>query len=118
MDLLFTCTHAGDDAERATLPFIAANAALAVGQTAAVVCTVEGVRIGVAGGAGIAHEGMPALAELYDRFVETGGEVWLCSACTTTRGITEERLAPGARIVGAAYIVEQITLGARSVSLS
>lgn len=116
---LFTCTHGGEDAERATLPFIAASVAAASGYAAAVVCTAEGVWLGTRGYAQrVAHPGMPPLADLYAQLVEAGGEVWLCSACTRPRGIGEEQLAPGARIVGAAQIVEAVALGSRSVALT
>ena len=117
--LLFNCTHGREDPERATLPFIAANVAAASGQKAAVVCTVEAVRLGTPGGTdGVAAPSMPPLDELYREFVAAGGEVWLCSACTKPRGITEDALADGATIVGAAFIVEQIVNGARAISMA
>jgi predicted peroxiredoxin len=68
--------------------------------------------------AGIAYPGLPVLADLYREFVENGGEVWLCGACTKPRGIGEESVAQGARIVGAAKVVEEIVAGARSVSFA
>ncbi len=40
--LLFHCTHGREDPERAILPFIAANVALAAGQEAIVLLTIEG----------------------------------------------------------------------------
>ena len=117
--LLFMCPYGADDPERATVPFIAANVAAASGQQAAVVCTVEGVRLGTAAGAdGIAVESMRPLADLLREFVAAGGEVWLCSACTTKRGITEADVIDGARIVGAAHIVATIADGAQAVSLT
>jgi len=58
------------------------------------------------------------LAELYQEFVANGGQVWLCGACTKPRGIGEERVAQGARIVGAAKVVEEIVAGARSVAFA
>ena len=58
------------------------------------------------------------LADLYREFVANGGEVWLCGACTKPRGIGEERLAPGAKIVGAAKVVEEIVAGARTVAFA
>ncbi len=117
--LLITCTHGGDEPERATVPYIVASTAAASGQDAVVVCTAEGVWTGVAGRQEtIAEEGMPRLSDLYGQLVDAGGEVWLCSACTTLRGITEEDLAGGARIVGAAQLVEAVATGGRSVTLT
>jgi uncharacterized protein len=117
--LIFMCTHGAEDPERATLPFIAANVAATAGQQAVVLCTIEGVRLGVEGGTdGVAYEGIPALTDVYEEFVGQGGEVWLCGVCTKPRGITEEGLAKGAQIVGAAMVVEQVVAGAKTVSFA
>ena len=110
--LLFPCTHAHDDHERATMPFIAAATAAVSGHHAVVVCTIEGVRLGVHGGAdGIESDGLPAVRDLMDQLIASGGEIWLCSACTTKRGITGDDVIDGARIVGAATIVEALATG-------
>jgi predicted peroxiredoxin len=116
--LLFHCTHGQDDPERAIVPFIAANVAAAAGQEAAVLLTIEGAWLCKRGEAEqVEAAGFPRLAELLASFVEAGGEIWGCSACTTPRGITEADLVPGARIVGAAAIVEAVALGATPVAL-
>ena len=117
--LIFNCTHGKEDPERATLPFVAANIAATAGQDAVVLCTIEAVWLGTAGGTdGIAHPGLPVLSDLYQEFVENGGEVWLCGACTKPRGIGEESLAKGAAIVGAAKVVEEVAAGARTVAFA
>lgn len=116
--LLFNCTH-NTDAERATLPFVAANVAAIAGQTSVVLCTVDAVFLGTTGGTdGIAANGLPKLSDLYDEFVGNGGEVWLCSACTKPRNIGEDQLAHGAKIVGAAAVVEEIVSGAKTVAFA
>lgn len=116
--LLFPCTHAADDPERATVPFIAAATAIASGRRAIVVCTIEAVWLGTAGYADdVEEDGMPPLGDLVRQVAAGGGEIWLCSACTTKRGITgDTMLAPGATIVGAARIVEALTEG-RAITL-
>ncbi len=117
--LLFNCTHGKEDPERATLPFVAANVAATAGQEAYVVCTVEAVWLGTEGGAAqVEAPGLPALAALYEEFVGNGGQVWLCGACTKPRGITEEKLAKGATIVGAAKIVEELATGAKAIAFA
>lgn len=117
--MLFTCTYGAEDPERATVPFIAANVAVVSGQATAVVCTSEAVRLGVEGGTdGVRGEGLPVLADLVAEFVANGGRIWLCSACTNARGITEDDCAEGARIVGAATIVAEVAEGAKSISLT
>ena len=110
--MLFHCTHGQDDPERATLPFLAANVAAQAGQDAIVLLTVEAAWLGRRGGAdGIAPKGLPRLPELMTEFVDNGGTIWACGACTKPRGITEDQLVKGARIVGAATIVEEIAGG-------
>jgi uncharacterized protein len=117
--LIFNCTWGRDDPERATLPFVAANIAATAGQDTVVLCTIEAVWLGTDGGtAGIAADGLPALSDLYDEFVANGGSVWLCGACTKPRGITDEQVAKGAAIVGAAKVVEEVVGGAQTVAFA
>lgn len=115
--IVFPCSSGAEAPERATLPFIAATTAAVSGQRAIVVCTIEAVRLGTAGGCtGIQAEGHEPLQTHLDTFLGAGGELWLCSACTKPRGITPDDLVAGASIVGAATVVELIANGARSVS--
>jgi predicted peroxiredoxin len=117
--LIFNCTHGKEDPERATLPFVAASIAAAAGQEAVVLCTVEAVWVGTEGGTdGIAQPGLPVLGDLYREFIESGGHVWLCGACTKPREITEEQLAKGSTIVGAAKVVEEVISGSKTVAFA
>ena len=107
--LLFPTTHGAEDVERATVPYIAAVTAAISGHHAVVVCTADAVEVGLPGWAeGLADAGVPALADLLRQLLDAGGEVWLCSACTTKRGITGDQLREGPSIVGAARIVEAL----------
>ncbi len=114
--LLFVCTHHVEEPERATVPFIAAATAAVSGHRAIVVCSIDGVHNGTAAHADVAAEGTPALADLVTTLVDNGGEIWVCSACATVRGITGDDTIPGATIVGAATIVEALATG-RSIAL-
>jgi predicted peroxiredoxin len=117
--LIFNCTHGKEDPERATLPFVAANIAATAGQEAVVLCTIDAVWLGTDGGSdGIASPGLPGLNDLFGEFVQNGGQVWLCGACTKPRGIGEENLAKGAAIVGAAKVVEEVVAGARTIAFA
>ena len=117
--LIFNCTSGKEHAERATLPFVAANIAAIAGQEAFVLCTIDAVWLGTEGGLdGIAADGLPKLADLYAEFVENGGQVWLCGACTKPRAITEDMLTKGTTIIGAAKVVEEITNGAKTVAFA
>ncbi|MDX1511958.1 MAG: DsrE family protein [Nitriliruptorales bacterium] len=116
--LLFPCSHGADEPERATIPFIAAATAAVSGHNAAVVCTVDAVWTGTPGHAEtIEAEGLPPLEDLVRQLVTHGGEIWLCSSCTTRRGITADDLREGAHIVGAATIVDALAHG-RAITLS
>lgn len=115
--LIFVCSHGRDEPERAIVTFTAANIAAVAGQAATVLCTIEGVWIGTKGGTdGFEHEGLPSLAEMFDELVANGGEIWLCGVCTRPRGITDDDLVEGVKIVGAAKVIEEVTQGARTVT--
>lgn len=117
--LIFSCSHGKEDPERAILPFVAANTAAIAGQEAVVLLTIEGVWLGTRGGAdGVAREGFPELSPLLTEFVENGGEVWLCGTCAKPRGITDEQLVDGAKITGAANIVEHVINGAKTLAFA
>jgi uncharacterized protein len=116
--MLFPCSHGEDDPERATIPFIAASVAAVSGQKAVVVCTIDAVWLGTPGVADrVESEGQPALGDLLRSLLDAGGELWLCSACTTKRGIAADDTIDGASIVGAAWIVEALSTG-RAITLA
>jgi predicted peroxiredoxin len=105
-------THGRDDAERATLPFIVANVAASADQEAIVLLTIEGVWLATKGYADDIHfEGMQTLSEVMASLLANGGQVWACGACTKPRGITDEHLIEGARIVSAADVVAELVSG-------
>ncbi len=105
-------THGRDDPERATLPFIVANVAASADQEAIVLLTIEGVWLATRGYADDIHfEGMQSLSEAVASLIANGGQVWACGACTKPRGITDEDLIDGARIVSAADVVAELASG-------
>jgi predicted peroxiredoxin len=105
-------THGRDDPERATLPFIVANIAAAADQEAIVLLTIEGVWLATKGYADDIHyEGMQPLREVIDSLLASGGQIWACGACTKPRGITDEHLIDGARIISAADVVAELAGG-------
>lgn len=116
-EMLTQATHGKEDPERATLPFILANVAASADRQAIVLLTAEGVWLATRGYAkDVRKEGFEPLEELIDSFVAAGGEVWACGACTRPRGITEEHLIDGARIVSAANVVEVMLSGVPTLS--
>jgi len=114
--IMTNCTCAKENPERATLPFLVANVAASADQPAIVLLTIEGVWIATKGYAeGIHKEGFLPLREIIDSFLANGGQIWACGACTKPRGITDEHLIPGARIVTAAMVVEAMVNGASTL---
>jgi uncharacterized protein len=115
--IVVNCTHGREDTERATLSFVVGNVSATADQATAVLLTCDGVWVATKGYADdIAHAGMPPLPQVLKSFVEAGGEIWACGACTTPRGIGEADLIAGARIVTAALVVEAMAGGARTLS--
>ena len=115
--LIVSCSHGKEDAERATLPFIVGNVAASADQQTSVLLTIDGVWVATKGYADdIQKEGFPALREVLSSFIANGGEVWVCGTCAKPRGITDGDLIEGARIVTAAYFVEQIAAGAATIA--
>lgn len=116
--LLLHCTHGKEDAERAILPFIVGNVAVTADQEATIFLTVEGVWLATKGYAEqVSKEGFTPLKEILKSFMENGGKLWACGACTKPRGITEADLIEGAQIVTAANLVEVLVKGSISCTI-
>lgn len=111
--LMLSITHAKDNADRATVGCVVANASVASGVETVIFFSTEGVRLAQQGYADDIHEeGFAPLKQLLDNFVEAGGTIWVCSPCFKKRSLDENKLVPGATIVGGAKAVEFLTLGA------
>ena len=110
-------TCAKDDADKATVAFVVANAAAASDQETIVFLSTEGVRLAVTGYADEVHEeGFAPLRELMTNFAGAGGRIFVCSPCMKKRGLAEAALVPGAVIVGGAKLIEFMAPGCASVS--
>lgn len=115
--LLINCTHGKEDPERATLAFVVGNVAASADQEVVVLLTIDGVWNATRGYAeGICKEGFQPLQEVMQSFISNGGQVWACGACAKPRGITDNEMIEGAKIVTAAKAVEYLASGASSLS--
>lgn len=115
--ILVNCTHGKEDPERAILPFVVGNVAATADQEAVVLLTIDGVWNATRGYAEtVQQEGFQPLREVMQSFIDNGGQVWACGACTNPRGITQDDLVTGARIVTAANVVEYMASGASTLS--
>jgi predicted peroxiredoxin len=110
-------THAKNDADKATVAFVVANAAVASDKDTVVFLSIEGVRLCQQGYAEDVHEeGFAPLRELMASFIKAGGNIWVCSPCFKKRKLDEGKLIPGATIVGGAKLVEFTSAGAPCIS--
>lgn len=91
-----------EDAERVTVAFLVATAALSQGKQVVIWATKEAVRLGLPGeAAGVACEGCPPLERLFEQFADGGGELWLCPICVEARDLGDAEKASNVRIAGA-----------------
>ena len=100
-------THAKDNADKATVAFVIASAAVASDQETVVFLSTEGVRLAERGYADDVHEeGFAPLRDLMRNFAAAGGKIYVCSPCFKRRRLNEQNLVDGAVIVGGAKLVE------------
>ncbi|MES1248898.1 MAG: DsrE family protein [Actinomycetota bacterium] len=105
--LLVNLATGMEDAERVTVAFLVATAALTQGREVVVWATKDAVRLGVPGGMqGEACEGCPPLERLWQQFVDGGGQLWLCPICVNARGLQDAELASSTTIAGATPTLE------------
>jgi predicted peroxiredoxin len=98
-----------EDAERVTVAFLVATAALAQGKSVIIWATKEAVRLGLPDVAqGEACEGCPPLERLFAQFTADGGELWLCPICVTARGLADEPKVENVTLAGATPLWEWI----------
>jgi predicted peroxiredoxin len=102
-----------EDAERVTVAFLVAGAALEKGKQVGIFLTKEAVRLGLPGYAGgVACDGCPPVARLFEQFVDGGGELLVCPICFNSRKLDEGSLVSNARLAGATPLWEWIGDGA------
>ena len=107
--LVIIATHGGEDPERACLPFVAANAALALDTQAVVI--LQGTAVTLAKKGCYEHvfaAGLPSLKELVDSFIELGGTLLICTPCIQERQITQDMLVESAQPIKAARVIMEL----------
>ena len=98
-----------EDAERVTVAFLVAGAALEQGKQVAMFLTKEAVRLALPGHAeAVACDGCPPLARLSEQFAAGGGELLACPICINSRKLGDAELVSNARIAGATPLWEWI----------
>jgi len=104
--IMYFGTHADDDPEKAAMPFVMANAALAMDIKAIVVLQGQGVYLAKKGYADIVMDGggFPPMKKLLKEFLELGGELKVCVPCMQARNILESDLEDGAETTAAGVL--------------
>src|ERR671925_794734 len=98
-----------EDAERVTVAFLVAGAALEKGKQVAMFLTKEAVRLALPGYAeAVACEGCPPIARLFAQYADGGGELLVCPICFNARKLDESQLLGNARLAGATPLWEWI----------
>jgi predicted peroxiredoxin len=98
-----------EDAERVTVAFLVAGAALEQGKKVAMFLTKEAVRLGLPGYAeATACEGCPPLSRMFQQYADGGGELLVCPICFSARSLEESDLVQNARLAGATPLWEWI----------
>jgi len=105
-----------EDAERVTVAFLVAGAALERGREVAMFLTKEAVRLGLPGHAeAVACDGCPPLARLFEQFAQGGGQLLVCPICAKSRRVDEGSLVDNARLAGATPMWEWLGDGGGQV---
>jgi len=104
--ILYTGSCAGEDPEKASMPFVMANAALAMDVKATVVLMGHAVYLAQKGYVDtvLPGGGFPPLKELVANLLELGGQLKVCIPCIRGRDISESDLVEGAETVMAAAV--------------
>jgi uncharacterized protein len=114
-----TITHAADDADKATVGMVIANAAAASGKETLVFLSNEGVRLAAVGfGTSIHQDGFAPMSELLTNFAAAGGTLLVCTPCAKVRNLADGPFVDGAKLGGGAGLVEFMTAQGAVASVS
>lgn len=106
--VVIIATHAGEDPERATFPFVMGNASFAMDETATVVLQGSGVFLAKKGYAEHVHaSGFDPLIKLMDSFLELGGKIHVCAPCIKERNIAETELIDNAQVIAGGTVINE-----------
>src|SRR5208283_4485397 len=98
--MVIFATHGAEDPEKATLPFVVGNAALAMDVQVTVILQSHGVTLATKGiYEHILFPGFDPLKKMVDSFIEFGGNILVCIPCIEARKITPELLIEKAQLV-------------------
>ncbi|MFT5113274.1 MAG: putative peroxiredoxin [Parasphingorhabdus sp.] len=113
---LINCAVGKNNAEDATVAFIAAAGATALAEEVVVFLTSDAVRLATPDYADdIQADGYLPLSNFLTDFLANNGKIWVCPACAKARGITRDDVIEGATISGVAAIIEYLENGGKTI---
>lgn len=107
--ITYIATYGEDNPEKATIPFILANGAMAMEVTPVIVLQSNAVMLAVRGFAENVHfkDGI-SLKQLITNYTDAGYKLLLCGPCVEKRNLSGKDFIDGAMIVGAARVTEEV----------
>jgi predicted peroxiredoxin len=112
-NVVINLTTGHEDADKVTVAFLVATAALAKEHPVVMFLTKEAVRLGLPGYAdAIETAGAPPVSKLFDQFAKDGGELYVCPICFEARKLDGDALVANAKLAGATPLWEYIGDGA------
>jgi predicted peroxiredoxin len=114
--VVINLTTGHEDADKVTVAFLVATAALGKDKRVVMFLTKEAVRLGLPGYAeAIEVAGAPPVARLFEQYAEGGGELYVCPICFDARKLDKDELVANATLAGATPLWEFIGDGNATV---
>lgn len=111
--VVINLTTGHEDADKVTVAFLVATAALGKGKHVVMFLTKEAVRIALDGyAAAVEVAGAPPVQRLFEQYAEGGGELFVCPICFEARRLDEAGLVANAKLAGATPLWDWIGEGA------
>lgn len=107
--LVIIVTHGPEDPEKASLPFVVANAAMAMDVEVTVILQAKGVLTAKKGiYEHIVAPGLEPLKKMVDDFMRLGGKLFICIPCIEERHISIDMMVEGAQPIKAGRLVHTV----------
>jgi uncharacterized protein len=108
--IVYLATHAGENPEKAAMPFVMANAALAMDVKAVIALQGNGVYLALKGYTDtmLPGGGFPPMNKLIQDFLELGGKLLVCVPCIKERHIEQSDLIKGAELTAGGALTQEI----------
>ena len=105
---LFILTNISDDADKAALPLVLANAALSADKDALIWLTLDGVNLAKKGKAReVTPKSFAPVKELLDAFIDNGGRIGVCPPCAATHNLTDDNMLEQAEWMGGVALLDE-----------